>query len=60
MQKVFLQTQKGFLQTQKTNINLTTKMPYANIQATLTDADLLDIYNHIDQSKLKLPRYKQA
>ena len=30
-------------------------MPYANIQATLTDADLLDIYNHIDQSKLKLP-----
>ena len=30
-------------------------MPYENINATLTDADLLDILNHIDQSKLKLP-----
>lgn len=30
-------------------------MPYANIYATLTDADMLDIFNHIDQSKVKLP-----
>ena len=30
-------------------------MPYENIQATLTDADMLDIFNHIDQSNLKLP-----
>ncbi|MCG3164830.1 MAG: hypothetical protein POELPBGB_00589 [Bacteroidia bacterium] len=30
-------------------------MPYENINATLSDADLLDICNLIDQSKLKLP-----
>jgi len=30
-------------------------MPYANINAILSDADLQDIYNNIDQSKTKLP-----
>ncbi|MGE0637663.1 MAG: hypothetical protein AB7G44_12755 [Bacteroidia bacterium] len=30
-------------------------MPYANINANLLDADLLDIYNLIDQVKVKLP-----